>query len=306
MIASKRTLRGLSAILLCGIFTAAPAAAQRPDVRNSTSADTGTVSFGASFSASNRVHRSGTDFGDVAVTALQAGFGSSARMGDDGARVTYGIDYVRFGLDRDASVPLPESLTEVVLPIGVAGTFALDWTGRVVVRPGLYGNSLGFVSSEINAPVMALAAWRQSAELSLSFGLRYDAWARHALLPLAGVNWKFAPDWELAVGLPRTGVSWQFNPNTALRLGATMQGGSFHVTDHPRPRGSTVPWLGATKLDYREIRVGAAIDVMAHAKWSVLADVGVIVNQRFDYHRQHYRLAGDNAPYASLAVRGRF
>jgi hypothetical protein len=39
---------------------------------------------------------------------------------------------------------------------------------------------------------------------------------------------------------------------------------------------------------------------------AVLADAGVIVSQRFDYSRRHYRLSGDPAAYATLAVRGRF
>lgn len=306
MIIPLHIWRGPSTALLCILFAGAPAGAQRPDLLGSAPAATETVSFAVSFSARNRLERGGTAVGDVSVTALQAGFGSSAGLGERGVRLTYAIDYGHFGLDRDAGVPLPGRLEEVVMPLGIAGAFAPDWTGRLLLRPGLYGTSLRLASREVNVPVLALASWRRSAELSLSFGLRYDAWARHALLPLAGMNWKFAPHWELTVGLPRTGVSWQFHPAAALRVGATLQGGSFHIADNPWPAGNPGPWLGATKLDYREIRFGTAIDLAGRDTWSVLADAGVIVNQRFDYHRRHYRLAGNAAPYAALAVRARF
>ena len=78
------------------------------------------------------------------------------------------------------------------------------------------------------------------------------------------------------------------------------------MTADPRPAGAAAPALGDTALDYREIRVGAALDFGGGDTWSVLVDAGAIVSQRFEYPDRSYRLAGSTAAYASLALRARF
>lgn len=63
--------------------------------------------------------------------------------------------------------------------------------------------------------------------------------------------------------MPRTGVSWQFHDAATLRAGASLQGGSFQLGVDPRPTGSSAPALGATKLDYREIRLAGGTAAFA-------------------------------------------
>jgi hypothetical protein len=258
-----------------------------------------------SYSDTTQLEYSGLKLGEVAVTSLQFGVDGATAVGPR-HRLLYGVDYGHIRLDRSAGVPLPGNLQEVSLPLGLAGPLAPDWNGQLMLRPGFYGDSLTFSGRQVNVPVLALASYCQSAALSWTIGLRYDAWARNHLLPFVGVNWKFAPQWELAVGMPRAGVSWQFAADAALRVGASLQGGSYYVTDDPRPIGAAAPALGATKLDYREIRVGAALELFSSGPLAVLVDVGAIVDQRFDYHRRNYRFTGDTAAYATLSARARF
>ncbi len=292
------------ATLFAGWLLALPATAQPPAGVGGPSANE-TLSATTSYSDTNRLESGGLRVGEVSVTSLQASFGSGTTTGP-GYRFSYGLDYGHFRLDRSPGVPLPGKLQEISLPLGLAGKLAQDWTGRLMLRPGLYATSLAFSSGSVNVPVLALASFRQSADLSWTMGLRYDAWSRHTLLPFAGVNWKFAPGWELSVGMPRTGVSWQFHDAATLRAGASLQGGSFQVGVDPRPTGSSAPALGATKLDYREIRLGVGLDLFGKNPVSLLVDAGAIVSQRFEYHRRHYRLAGGTAAYGTLAVRARF
>ena len=70
--------------------------------------------------------------------------------------------------------------------------------------------------------------------------------------------------------------------------------------------GSSAPALGATKLDYREIRLGVGLDLFGKNPVSLLFDAGAIVSQRFEYPHRHYRLAGGTAAFAALAARARF
>lgn len=208
----------------------------------------------------NRLENSGRSLREVSVTSFQANFGSATTI-DPGSRFLHGLDYGHFRRGRTPGAPLPEKLLEISLPLGLAEKLSADWTGRLMLRPGLYATSLTFSGRSVNIPVLALAAFRQNADLSWTAGLRYDSWSRHPLLPFAGINWKFFPKWELTVGMPRTGVSWQFRDAATLRAGASVQGGSFHVDDDPRPTGATAPALSATKLDYCEIRPGIGLDL---------------------------------------------
>lgn len=292
--------RRLAVPLLAALAVAAPVSAQP-----GAAADTISVNTSLSYSGRTDLDRDGQPLGDVAITAFQFGADSSVVLGER-IRFGYGLDYAHFGLDRDAITPLPSELQSLSLPLSFATPFASGWMGRIMLRPGLYSRNLELSSDTFNVPIVALASYRASPTLSWTVGLRYDAWSEYPLLPLAGVNWQFAPDWELSVGLPRTGVSWQFHPDAALRLGATFQGGSFYVRDDPRPAGSTQPFVGHTQLDYREIRVGAALDLFSRGPASLTLDAGVIVSQRFDYDRADVRIDGDSAAYVSLAARFRF
>ncbi|MBI5382793.1 MAG: hypothetical protein HZA31_12915 [Opitutae bacterium] len=289
--------------LFAGLLFSVPAAAQRPG--NAGPAMSDSASLTTAYSANTTLERSGANLGDVSVTALQFSWNSALPLGA-GQQFGYGLDYQHYRLQRGTATPLPGELRGLSVPLMFAGTLAPDWSGRLLLRPGIYGSSLTWTGRHTNVPVLALVSFRQSPELAWSFGVRYDAWAQHPVLPFAGVNWKFAPDWEFAVGMPRTGVTWQCCADLAWRLGASMQGGSFYVESDPRPAGSTAPALGSTRLDYREIRIGTGVDYTVTATVSLSAEAGVIANQRFDYHQRHYRLAGDTAAYAALSLRARF
>lgn len=264
-----------------------------------------TLTTSASYSGRTDLDHEGRPVGDVAVTGFQFAAESSTGVGERG-QFGYGVDYAHLGLDGSPAAPLPEELQALSLPLSFSGQLSPAWMGRLVLRPGLYGDALAFSARQFNVPVVALLSFRQTPELSWAFGLRYDDWSEYPLLPFAGVNWKFAPDWEFTLGVPRSGVSWQFHRNAILRLGASFQGGSFAVSDDPRPVGSPLPFVGRTKLDYREIRVGGALDLFAREAVGVVLDAGVIVSQRFDYDRSDVRVDGDSALYVSVAARFRF
>lgn len=264
-----------------------------------------TVNVSGSYSGKTDLDAAGQQLGDIAVTSFKFEAASSSPLGDR-CQFGYGLEYTHFGLDGSAAAPLPDTLQSIALPLSVGGPLAPGWIGRVIATPGLYGSNLEFSGRDANVPLAAFAAYRQSPRIAWTFGLRYDAWSKYPLLPLAGVNWRFAPDWELSVGLPRTGVSWQFHPDAALRFGASFQGGSFYVHDDAAAPSASRPYLGQTKLDYREIRVGVALDLFPRSATSVVLDAGAIVNQRFDYDRSDFKIDGSSAPYVALSARFRF
>jgi hypothetical protein len=127
------------------------------------------------------------------------------------------------------------------------------------------------------------------------------------LLPIAGVVWRFAPGWEAALAFPETGVSYQATPRLTYRAVVTFHGGDFRLEADPRaPADRGGVSLDDAWLEYREIRTGVAVEYAVSDALRVRADVGVVVDQRFDYFTRGVELAGDSPAYFALAVVGRF
>ena len=66
------------------------------------------------------------------------------------------------------------------------------------------------------------------------------------------------------------------------------------------------PGLRRTLLDYREIRVGVGATYGLNAGLSLELDGGTTVDRRFDYFDHGRKIKAEDAPYLTLALRGRF
>ncbi len=64
--------------------------------------------------------------------------------------------------------------------------------------------------------------------------------------------------------------------------------------------------LSRTWLEYREIRAGVGAEAKVTESVTLTADVGVAVDQRFDYFDRGYELKGETPFFFRLAVQGRF
>lgn len=219
-----------------------------------------------------------------------------------GLQLAYGLGYDTNLLLADATVPLPDKLTVLSVNLGLIHTINSEWTAAMFARPGFYSDFEHLGTRSLNAPLLLTANCTAGSDLRWTFALSYDRFSRYPLLPVLGVRWKFAPDWDLELGFPRTGVTWQANDRLALHLDAGFQGGSYRVTHTP----AALPALAGTLLDYREIRAGAGLDFELADATTLSLDAGFVVNRRFDYHEGHYRLDGDAAGYLKISFRARF
>lgn len=223
-----------------------------------------------------------------------------------GRSLGIGFSWQAYDLAHDAGVVLPDRLHAVALPLNLRLPLSHDWNLFAALQPGFYGDLEHAVSlAAFNSPALLLARRAQTPNFAWSLGLRLDALADQAVLPLAGVEWKFAPQWEFNLGLPRTGVTWRVDPALRWHAGVSLQGGSFHLDANPQPNGTTRQ-LGDTRLAYREIRLGLAVDYSLTPALTLTAEAGTVLSQRFDYHQQDYLLKGDGGGYCTVGVRGRF
>jgi hypothetical protein len=258
------------------------------------------------FSADSDLTRADAPAGEVGVSAFTATWRSSATL-TPATRLSYGLNWERFDFDRLATLAVPDTLQEVAVVLGASHRLSESWLITGTIRPGLYGDFEGDNGDAVNAPLLLLATWVRSPELAWAFGLRADWFSERAVIPFIGVNWKFAPGWEFSLGMPRAGLSYAATPALKLTFGASVQGGNFHVGRDPRPATLSVgPRLDDTTLDYHEIRVGLAADWKLNESFALIAEAGVITDQKFDYFDRGVTLDGGGIGFLTLGLTGRF
>lgn len=243
--------------------------------------------------------------GKLSVLRYETELGGRSLL-TSGAALLHGIAFSRTHLDRPDVSLLPESLQEVSLRLGWQYQRDPNWRFMVSVRPGFYGDGSSIESDTFNAPFLGLASYATSRELVWSFGLIASAFSDNPVLPVAGVRWQFAPAWTLNIGFPRAGVAWELDESTTLTFGATFQGGAYKVMNQPAGAPAGSPSLVGEELDYREIRVGLGGTFRLSAALALTADVGMTVDQRFDYHEFGLEHRGDEAFFAAIAISARF
>lgn len=257
-----------------------------------------------SFSADNPLTHANTPGGEAGVRAVFLDWRSSSELTST-TKLSYGVGWSVFDFSRPASLAVPDKLQEISLAFGGSHRLNPRWLLLASVRPGLYGDLKGGAHEAFNVPALALATYIHSRELAWSFGLRADPLSDNSILPIAGVTWRFAPNWDFTIGFPRAGLNYAASPALKFGIGATVQGGSFHIATDPRPPAAGTR-LDDTALDYREIRVGLSVDYQFNDAISLSVEGGVITDQKFEYYQRGYTLNGDAAGFFSLGLTGRF
>ena len=257
-----------------------------------------------SFSADNPLTRAGAPLGDLGVNAAFFDWRSSTAL-TDATKLNYGVAWSVYDFSRPVTMAAPDRLQKITVALGATHRLNPRWLLIANIEPGLYGDLQGGARDAFNAPVLGLATYLQSRELAWSFGLRADPFSDNPVIPIVGVNWKFAPQWEFTLGFPRAGFGYTVSPALKLGLGATVQGGSFHLADDPRPAGPGLR-LDDTYLDYREIRVGLNVNYQFNEALSLAVEAGTITDQKLDYYERGYTLNGDAAAYFTVGLTGRF
>lgn len=257
-----------------------------------------------SYSGSGDVARGGTQVGEVSLSRFD--FSVSGRMPiREGLVFIPGLAYTHTTLDASAGVPLPGSVQELSLSLGLRGVINREWAYLAAIRPGFYGD-FKKVSDSFNAPLFLAAFYTPSPELTWTFGVTANAYNDHPVLPVVGVRWKFAPDWQLDVGFPRTAVTYRVNSQLSLRTGLSVLGGNYRISENLGSPAPGVARLANTYLNLTEIRVGAGVNYTFADGLSLDLDAGVTTLRRFDYPDRNYRLNGDNVGWLTLALNRRF
>jgi len=296
----KSTLfAGLLALSALSLF-AQPSATMPPDWLASYDA-------GWSYSSKEELTRSGARAGEVSVSRFEFSLSSRAKLTET-ISLSYGLAYATNRLNGSARI-LPDELSELSLNLGLMHQYSKTWNLAAYLRPGFYGDFDDLGRDSFNVPLLLTAAYAPTRELVWLFGLNVNTFSDNPVLPIVGVRWQFAPDWNFNLGFPRSGFTYQFSENLSLSAGIAFQGGSFRVGRDPRATPLSLPVapsLVNTYLDYREIRAGLALDYKLGEDLKLTFDLGAVTDRKFDWFDRNYRLDGDAGTYFGLSLKGSF
>ena len=281
-------------------LSAQPSATMRPDLLASYDA-------GWSYSSQEDLTHSGARVGEVSVNHLEFSLSGRAKL-TEATSFVYGLAYATNRLETSAPI-LPDELSEISLNLGVMHRVSPTWNLAAYLRPGFYGDFDKFNRESFNAPLLLTAVYAPSRELVWLFGLNVNPFSDNPVLPIVGVRWQFAPDWNFNLGFPRSGFTYQFSESLSLSAGVAFQGGSFRVGRDPRATPLSLPIgpsLANTYLDYREIRAGFALDYKLGENLKLTFDLGAVTDRKFDWFDRDYRLDGDAGTYFGLSLKGSF
>jgi hypothetical protein len=263
--------------------------------------------FSASYTDSGKggLDRGAASVGDIALSRFE--FSTSGRVPlNEGMVFIPGLAYSRTTLDASPGVALPGTLQELTLDLGLRGLFSRQWAYLAGLRPGFYGDFKHLDGSSFNAPLFLAVFYVPNPTLTWTMGIAANAFNQHPVLPVVGVQWKFAPDWQLDVGFPRTGVNYRVDDSLKLRAGLSVLGGNYRITENLGVPAPGIARLANTTLDLTEIRVGVGLVYQFKGGPELEADAGLTTQRHFDYPDRNYRLRGDNVGWLSLALRQKF
>lgn len=252
-----------------------------------------------------------TDQGDTDYAGLSNGAvetataRASARFRDritDTLRYTLGLNFAHVAIDTTASVPLPEKLQAEFAELGVAWSFADNWTLMASAQPGLYGDGEASSSDAFDAPALLIAQWQSGGAWTIGAGVRYSSLARNSVIPLAYFHWRPNDQWAVAFGAPRTEVAYQFDRDTSFFAGGSFEGGAFAIDDPAITPPAGYPSLRETKLDYREIRVGVGVRQQLSPTIRFQFEGGAAVDRRFEYFDRALKIEADPAAFFALSL----
>lgn len=214
------------------------------------------------------------------------------------------LSWKRDEFELTGSVPLPAKLEEIGLSFmamkDLSHAIGPGWSATTMLSPSFASDDGDVSSDSLNVFAMAVIGKEVSPNFSWNAGVVGMNRGDMKVIPMLGLRWSFARDWELEFGFPRTGVSYKFSNALTLRSGVAMQGGTYYVKKAP------AAGLGHTYLDYREIRIGLTAEYEFSPHLSVVIDGGLTLDRTFDYYDRGVKLDGKSATYGRFGLRYRF
>lgn len=255
-----------------------------------------------SFSSDGDIERSGKiGSAEISHYEFEASFSLPA---PEGWMLSSALSWKRYEFDLTGAVPLPDELEEIGINFmamkDLSGEIGEGWSAMAMLSPSFASDSGNISGDTFSLMALATISKEVSPTFSWNIGVIGKTRGGMKVMPVLGVHWRFAPDWDLEIGFPNTGVSYQVSKALRLNVGARFHGGTYYVSKAP------AAGLGKTYLDYQEIRLGLSAEYQISKSLSVVTDGGTTVDRSFDYYDRNLELDGKSVGYGSLGLKYQF
>ncbi|MEP6603646.1 MAG: DUF6268 family outer membrane beta-barrel protein [Spartobacteria bacterium] len=216
-----------------------------------------------------------------------------------------GIEYERFSFGFPENTPLPNTLQQTSLVVGLDTQLSDSILLRVEAQPGFYGTN-NLEPDEVNVPFIAGGTYIYNPSLQFIAGVSIDVEREYPFLPAAGIRWRIARQWVLNAVLPQPRIEFEAAKNLTLYIGGNIKQTNFRVDeDFGDRKGRTA--LNHAVLSYSEARVGVGVDWKINSILTLSAEAGYQPYRSFDYYRADIRFHEDgSAPYGLISLHGAF
>ncbi|PAW79116.1 MAG: hypothetical protein B9S32_03935 [Verrucomicrobia bacterium Tous-C9LFEB] len=240
---------------------------------------------------------------DEQVTAFR--YGASIPVNPE-VTILAGVQYTRLDFGQSEGSPLPNSLETVAISTGLHYKISNQWSVFGIVSPQLnLLNSWDEISSQdIRMGGAVGAVYEFNKDLSVQFGLALNPGQKDWLIiPLLGLNWRFAESWTLNLGLPKTSIDYQLSQKLRLSViemafhGGTYRTGSTYGNSVGRPE------LNDRDLTYTEVRVGTGATYALTKNVDLGLSAGVVAYREFKFEDSGYKQKVEPAPYVQVGVK---
>lgn len=224
-------------------------------------------------------------------------------------------------LDRSYSVLLLRAAAAAILPeISILGrqhrlytssiglTYGMVTSSRSMYTFTLHGgiaeDEITVQNSRVRVTGSGLASNRLSDQVTLHYGLAYTyTFEQGRLLPLLGLRWRFAEDWDLRTILPFS-LRFNYRSSNTLRFGfgANVHGNRFRFSDSELSAGET------DVLNLRMIEIQMSMNIDWKLKNDILAKIeaGVTAARKIYIATDNHTLFSSNvkpSPFLVLTLR---
>jgi len=217
----------------------------------------------------------------------------------------FGLEWQRYSFGLSQSAPIPNTLQQINVLLGLDWQFNDQWLFRAELRPGVYSDFHEVGWNDVGAPFVLSAAYLVNADLQWIFGLLIDPRSNYPVIPALGARWKFGDQWTLRALLPEPRLEYEISEKFIAYFGTGFELGTYRLSDTFGDVRS-YPALHRAFLDYLEVRVGPGFSWRIRPQIEIGANAGYMVYRRFDFGDRHPTLSSDPAPYFQISCLLRF
>ncbi len=198
------------------------------------------------------------------------------------------LDHTFPGSPPRNSSMFPDRLRSTRIDLSWQHRFEDRWSSILAASPGLNWGGSKCERSALGVRGMAGVIFQQKPTLKWLFGVVYDSQSHDdSVLPVAGLEWKAADQWTVALGFPRTAVTFAVSPDFSLSLEAEGRTGNYDVAKDPWGNfaDTTEHLLDDSNFEYREARVGLKATYRFSTRCTLTAAVGSVVYREGEYNK---------------------